>query len=96
MRCKSALRTRRKEAGSVSAFIDCADGTLTSIGASPFPNCRTAPCSIEISHDGRHLFVVNTESTSISSYSNPSDGSLTLLETTPGPAGAQPIGIAVT
>jgi DNA-binding beta-propeller fold protein YncE len=72
-----------KEAGSVSAFIDCADGTLTSIGASPFPNCRTAPCSVEISHDGRHMFVVNTESRSISSYSTASDGSLALLETTP-------------
>jgi DNA-binding beta-propeller fold protein YncE len=72
-----------KEAGSVSAFIDCGDGTLTSIDASPFPNCRTAPCSIEISHDGRHLSVVNTELKSISSYSIASEGSRTLLETTP-------------
>jgi 6-phosphogluconolactonase len=72
-----------KEAGSVSAFIDGADGTLTPIGASPFPNCQTAPCWIEISHDGRYLFVVNTDSKSISSYSIASDGSLTLLGTTP-------------
>ena len=41
------------------------------------------PCSIAISHEGRHLFVVNTESRSISSYSTASDGSLALLETTP-------------
>jgi 6-phosphogluconolactonase (cycloisomerase 2 family) len=72
-----------KEAGSVSAFIDGADGTLTSIGASPFPNRQTAPCWVEISHDGRYLFVMNTDSKSISSYSIASDGSLTLLETTP-------------
>ena len=71
-----------KEAGSVSAFSDGADGTLTSIGASPFPNCQTAPCWIEISRDGRYLFVVNTDSKSISSYAIASDGSLTLLETT--------------
>jgi 6-phosphogluconolactonase len=64
-----------KEVGSVSAFIDGADGMLTSIGASPFPNCQTAPCWIEISHDGRYLFVVNTDSKWISSYSIPSDGS---------------------
>jgi 6-phosphogluconolactonase (cycloisomerase 2 family) len=58
-----------REAGSVSAFIDGADCTLTPIGASPFPNYQTAPCWIEISHDGRYLFVVNTDSKSISSYS---------------------------
>jgi DNA-binding beta-propeller fold protein YncE len=52
---------------------------------------QTAPCSVEISHDGRHLFVVNTESKSTSSYSTASDGSLTLLETTPvNPPTAQP------
>jgi 6-phosphogluconolactonase len=72
-----------KEAGSVSAFTDSADGTLTSIGASPFPNYQTAPCWIEISQDGRYLFVVNTDSKSISSYSIAGNGLLTLLGTTP-------------
>jgi 6-phosphogluconolactonase len=72
-----------KEAGSVSAFIDGADGTLASIDASPFSNWQTAPCWIEISHDGRYLFVVNTDSKSISSYSIASDGSLALRDTTP-------------
>jgi hypothetical protein len=72
-----------KEAGSVSAFIDGADGTLIPIGASPFPNGQTASCWVEISHDGQYLFVVNTDSRSISSYSIASDGSLTLLGTTP-------------
>lgn len=72
-----------EDAGTVSAFTDSADGTLAPIGASPFPNHQTAPCWIEITHDGQYLFVVNTDSKSISSYSIASDGSLTLLQTTP-------------
>src|SRR5438046_7473327 len=47
------------------------------------PELPDMPCSIAISHDGRHLFVVNTESKSISSYSIASDGSLILRDTTP-------------
>src|SRR5204862_7953792 len=35
--------------GTVSAFSDGSDGTLTSIGASPFPDFQTAPCWVEIS-----------------------------------------------
>jgi 6-phosphogluconolactonase len=38
---------------------------------------------IEITHEGQYLFVVNTDSKSISSYSIASDGLLTLLQTTP-------------
>ena len=38
---------------------------------------------LEISHDGQHLFAVNTGSVSISSYSIATDGSLTLVKTTP-------------
>ena len=38
--------------GTVSAFSDATDGTLTSIGASPYPDIQTAPCWVEISHDG--------------------------------------------
>ena len=72
-----------KEAGSVSAFTVSADGALTPIGVSPFPNYQTAPCWIEISHDGEYLLVVNTDSRSISSYSIATAGSLALLETTP-------------
>ena len=68
--------------GSVSAFADAADGTLTSIGASPFANHQTAPCWVEISHDGQYLFTVNTAVSTISSYSIATDGSLTLLDNT--------------
>jgi 6-phosphogluconolactonase len=70
-------------AGSVSAFAAAADGTLTPIGASPFPDNQTAPCWVELSHDGRYLFAVKTASKSISSYSIATGGSLTLLQSTP-------------
>ncbi len=70
-------------AGTVSAFAVNWDGRLTSIGASPFPDEQTAPCWVEISHDGRYLFTVNTASGSISRYSIAPDGALTLLGSTP-------------
>jgi hypothetical protein len=73
--------------GTVSAFDVAGDGTLTSIGASPFPDLQTAPCWVEITHDGRFLFTVNTASNSISRYSIAPGGSLTLLGSTPLGAG---------
>jgi DNA-binding beta-propeller fold protein YncE len=108
-RCGATQRCTvgRKEAGSVSAFIDCGDGTLTSIGASPFPNCQTAPCSIEISDaqpvdawispDCTTLWVVDSGGNTVSGLAV-DGGTVTELpaSATPGPAGAQPIGIAVT
>jgi 6-phosphogluconolactonase len=69
-------------AGTVSAFSDGSDGTLTSIGSSPFPDFQTAPCWVEISHDGQFLFTVNTASNSISRYGIGSDGSLALIGST--------------
>ncbi len=79
--------------GTVSAFRDGWDGRLTSIGASPFADHQTAPCWVEISHDGRYLFAVNTAQPSISSYAIDPDGSLTLLGSTPftDPAGLAPV-----
>jgi 6-phosphogluconolactonase (cycloisomerase 2 family) len=71
------------EAGTVSAFAVSSDATLTSIGSSPFRDFQTAPCWVEISHDGRYLFTVNTASGSISSYAIASGGSLELLGSTP-------------
>lgn len=71
------------DSGTVSAFQDSADGTLSSIGSSPFADEQTAPCWVEISHDGQFLFTVNTASGSISSYSIDNGGSLTLLGPTP-------------
>ena len=77
-------------AGTVSAFAVGADGALTTIAASPFPDEQTAPCWVEISHDGRYLFAVNTASGSISSYSIAAGGSLTLLRSTSVNAAATP------
>ena len=68
--------------GTVSAFSDGSDGTLTSIASSPFPDFQTAPCWVEISHDGQFLFTVNTASNSISRYAIAGDGSLSLLGST--------------
>jgi 6-phosphogluconolactonase (cycloisomerase 2 family) len=54
-------------------------GRLSSIGSSPYADFQTAPCWVEISHDGRYLFAVNTASANISSYSINPDGSLVLI-----------------
>jgi 6-phosphogluconolactonase (cycloisomerase 2 family) len=62
--------------GTVSSYLDAADGTLTAIGASPFPNAGVASCWIEISHDGKFLFTVDTASSSVASYSIAGDGTL--------------------
>jgi 6-phosphogluconolactonase len=69
--------------GTVSAFRDGANGTLTPIGTLPFPDLQTAPCWVEISHDGRFLFTVNTASGTISRYAITPGGTLTLLGSTP-------------
>jgi 6-phosphogluconolactonase len=74
--------------GSVSGFSVAGDGTLASIDGSPYPDGQTAPCWVEISHDGRYLFTVNTGSTTISSYRILADGSLELDTTTPFQSGA--------
>ena len=71
------------DSGTISAYTDSQDGTLTSIGASPFVDKQMAPCWIEITHDGQFLFTVNTGSGAISRFSIVPDGSLTLLGSTP-------------
>jgi 6-phosphogluconolactonase len=65
--------------GSVSAFDVSVGGVLSSIGSSPFADFQTAACWVEISHDGRYLFTVNTGSGSVSSYRIDANGSLALL-----------------
>jgi 6-phosphogluconolactonase len=66
-------------AGTVSAFTDSPDGTLSPIGTSPFADFQVAPCWVEITHDGKYLFAVNTGSGTISAYQIAADGALTLL-----------------
>ena len=80
--------------GTVSAFSDGPAGVLSSMGTSPFADQQTAPCWVEISHDGRYLFTVNTAVPSISRYAINGDGTLTLLGSTPfsnGAAGPAPL-----
>ena len=69
--------------GTVSAYRDGFLGQLTPIGSSPFADGQTAPCWVEISHDGRYLFTVNTGSANISSYSINPRRLLTLIGSTP-------------
>jgi 6-phosphogluconolactonase (cycloisomerase 2 family) len=69
--------------GTVSAYNVAGDGTLSSIGGSPFADFQTAPCWVEITHSGQFLFTVNTASGSISRYSIAPDGTLALLGSTP-------------
>jgi len=74
--------------GLVSSFGVAADGTLTPVGA-PVANDGGAACWIEITQNGQFLFVVNTASASISSYSIGAGGTLTFLHSTgPGQVGA--------
>src|SRR5712691_65 len=70
-------------AGTISAFNDSTNGTLSSIGSSPFADLQTARCWVEITHDGQFLFTVNTGSGTISGYSIAPGGALTLLGSTP-------------
>ena len=81
--CSSATRTTAPASGTVSAYRDGFFGQLSSIGSSPYADGQTAPCWVEISHDGRYLFTVNTASGSVSSYSINPDGSLALIGSTP-------------
>lgn len=69
--------------GTISAFNDARNGTLSPIGSSPFADLQTAPCWVEISPNGQFLFTVNTGSGEISRYSIAPDGTLTLLGSTP-------------
>ena len=69
--------------GTVSAYQDGLFGQLTSIGSSPYADGQTAPCWVEISHDGRYLYTVNTASANISSYAINPGGSITLIGSTP-------------
>jgi 6-phosphogluconolactonase len=69
--------------GTISAYADGRDGTLTPISGSPFGDDQTAPCWVEITRDGQFLFTVNTASGNISRYSIAGDGTLTLLGSTP-------------
>jgi hypothetical protein len=60
--------------GTVSAFRDASSGHLTSIGSSPFADGQTAPCWVEISHDGRYLIEVPSSPTPLPAGATSSSG----------------------
>ena len=84
--------------GTVSAFHDNWNGTLTPIGSSPYADNQTAPCWVTITPNGQYLFTVNTASGSISRYAIAESGVLTLLGSTPikDATGLRPFDITVT
>lgn len=71
------------DVGTVSAFDVADNGTLSSIGASPFADLQNAPCWVAITPDGQFLFAINTGSGTASRYSIDHSGRLTLLGSSP-------------
>ena len=71
------------DSGTISAFTDYRNGTLTPVAGSPFADDQMAPCWVEITHDGQFLFTVNTASGTISRFQIAPGGTLTLLGSTP-------------
>lgn len=69
--------------GTVSSYHVGWFGALTPVSASPFADGQTAPCWVDVSHDGRYLFAINTGSKNISSYSIDRFGQLTLVSSFP-------------
>ena len=80
--CTSRTRMEEQATDRCLLFNVTHGGALSSIGSSPFADGQTAPCWVEISHDGAYLFTVNTASTTISSYRILADGSLSLVTST--------------
>jgi 6-phosphogluconolactonase len=68
--------------GSISAYRVGNNSVLDPIGASPYADKQTAPCWVEITHDGQFLFTVNTAVPSISRYKILANGALSLLGST--------------
>ena len=70
------------DSGTISAFTDFRNGTLTPVAGSPFADDQMAPCWVEITHNGQFLFTVNTASGTISRFAIAPGGALTLLGST--------------
>jgi DNA-binding beta-propeller fold protein YncE len=75
-------------ARSVSAYAVDADGKLTEVASSPFSVApRNYPLNIEISPDGRHLFVATIDTNSVSVFAIGADGALSQIPGSPFPIG---------
>ena len=71
------------DASTVSAFSVARNGSLLSIGSSPFASLQNGSCWAAVTPNGKYLFVVNTGSGTISRFSISANGSLTLLGDSP-------------
>ncbi len=69
--------------GTVSSYDVGFFGSLNPVSATPFADGQTAPCWVEVSHDGKYLFAINTGSKNISSYAINPFGQLTLISSFP-------------
>lgn len=77
--------------GKTSSFLVLPSGALEVISAS-VPAMGTVTCWVELSNDGRFVWVTNTASDNITTYSLASNGQLQRLHLTP--TGKGPIGMA--
>jgi 6-phosphogluconolactonase (cycloisomerase 2 family) len=91
----SVLYTANKLDNSISEFaISATDGSLTAISGSPIGETYSGPVSLFIDKSGKYLYVANQSSTNMAAYTIASDGSLTLLSTSPFGTNANPNVIA--
>ena len=79
--CLSATPTTGPGSGQSPPTTSMARPAAAQSASSPFADTETAPCWVEISHDGRFLFTTNTGSGSISSYAISPNGELKYLST---------------
>lgn len=80
----------------ISEFtIDSGSGLLTPIAGSPIGETNTGPVSLLVDPSGKYVYVANQQSSgNIAGFTIGSDGSLSLLSSSPFPTGAQPNFIA--
>jgi len=76
--------------GSISEFTIASDGTLTQLANSPIGEVYASPVSLAIDRSGKYLYVANQGNGNLVGYSIGSDGSLTLVSTSPFVTGTQP------
>jgi 6-phosphogluconolactonase len=71
------------DTSTVSAFDVARNGSLLSIGSSPFASLQNGSCWAAVTPNGQYLFVVNTGSGTVSRFSISRSGALTLLGNSP-------------
>jgi 6-phosphogluconolactonase len=71
------------DTSTVSAFNVTRNGSLLSIGSSPFASFQNGSCWAAVTPNGQYLFVVNTGSGTVSRFSISASGTLTLLGDSP-------------